>query len=104
MLKEQHKLDRLRIQKDIEGQLMVSMCDEHFTVKILYSSNSVELSNLQNISDILDIKQDLDKRKKVANLINLESAEYYRFVIVYHQGNPIASGCINITRAPILDK
>ena len=56
MLKEQHKLDRLRIQKDIEGQLMVSMCDEHFTVKILYSSNSVELSNLQNISDILDIK------------------------------------------------
>lgn len=40
----------------------------------------------------------------MVSLINVDAAEYYRTIVVYHQGKAVASGCINITRAPISNK
>ena len=34
-------------------------------------------------------------------LINQKSAEYFKTLIIYKNGKPVASGCINITQAPI---
>lgn len=40
----------------------------------------------------------------MVQLINLESAEFYKTVIVYQKWKPVACGSLNITQVPIFLK
>ena len=63
-----------------------------------------QLDNFQNINELLDLNVDNDKLAKMVRLIDLESAEFYKTIILYQNGRPVASGCINVTQVPITYK
>ena len=42
-----------------------------------------------------------DNLKKMIGLKNYEAAEFYKTVIIYENGKPVVTGCLNITQAAI---
>lgn len=101
-MKDLNKLDRDRIQKNYEQRLLETLNEGGFTVRVMKSSECSNLHNFANINELLKINQDTDKLKMQVQLINLQSAEFYRHLLVSYQGKPVACGCINITQAPII--
>ena len=77
--------------------MLESLNADGFTLRVLKSSECSILSNFKNINELLEINQDLDMIKQQVNLINYESAEFYRHVLVNYNGKPVATGCLNIT-------
>ena len=102
LLRHMNKLDRARIQINTEQKMLESLNADGFTLRVIKSSECNILSNFNNINELLEINQDLDMIKQQVNLINYESAEFYRHVLVSYNGKPVATGCLNITQAPIL--
>ena len=84
--------------------MLDSLSRGNYSVRIMSTSQLKELENFQNITDVLKINLEPGKLNKMVQLINLESAEFYKTVIVYQNGKPVATGSLNITQVPIFLK
>ena len=84
--------------------MLDSLSRGNYSVRIMSTSQLKELENFQNITDVLKINLEPGKLNKMVQLINLESAEFYKTVIVYQNGKPVATGSLNITQVPFFLK
>ena len=101
LMQELNKLDRGRIQNNYEKRMLESLNDSNLTVRIMKSYECTGLKNFENINQLIKTVLPPSKFNKTVKLIDLESAEFYRHVLVCQNGKPVATGCLNITQAPI---
>ena len=81
--------------------MLDSLNEAGYRIRILKSTDAQNLQNFQNINQLIEMDLDTDKVTSQVQLIHYESAEFYRHVLVSYNGNPVATGSLNITSAPI---
>ena len=91
------KLDRARIQEQIEQTVLDSLSHLGYSVRVLLASDCKDLDNFENVNDLIDLELGPEMLKNQVKLIDLESAEFFRTLILSKDDKPVATGSINIT-------
>ena len=95
------KYNRNNIQDKFEKNMLESLNVVNYSVKAMQPSQCKDLADLKNINELLKIDFDSEKLKRMVVLINQKSAEFFKTLIIYKNGKPVAAGCINITQVAI---
>ena len=102
---ELKKRDRQKIVENYEGELLKVLdasSAEEITHEILTAQQSGQnFSGFKSVNELFQIVYNEDEQVNSSANINLESFEFYKFLVIKYQGKPVATGSIVIMQRSI---